>query len=94
MEDKRVGTLSLSIGQSDVQFGAIGDINKVMILKPEGLYVIKKKKLKSKTPSPPLHTHPERSHSKMGAKKVESWLHVHNHLTLDVLGPERNGPQP
>lgn len=59
MEDKRVGTLSLSIGQSDVQFGAIGDINKVMILKPEGLYVIKKKKIKIQDtiPSP---AHPPR----------------------------------
>lgn len=59
MEDKRVGTLSLSIGQSDVQFGAIGDINKVMILKPEGLYVIKKKKIKTQDtiPSP---AHPPR----------------------------------
>lgn len=60
MEDKRVGTLSLSIGQSDVQFGAIGDINKVMILKPEGLYVIKKKKkikIQDTIPSP---AHPPR----------------------------------
>lgn len=92
--DRRLASRNLVIKHRPTwcPVGTIGDINKVMILKPEGLYVIKKKiKIQDTTPSP---AHPPRKiTSKMGTEEVEGWLHVHNCLTLDVLGPEHDGPQ-